>query len=140
MIKKITSNWRRRTAVKQKNVLKRKGPKSQKNSCQNKLVSADSGNFCRIIASRNSFKEPKFLLAETACGNSIRSRGLSIKYVCKNLGFFTPSPFVRKFTQPPLLRTLTHDPHPLPMRTYFMDAPTSVINALISNGTPSISR
>ena len=45
--------------------------------------------------------------------------------------FLTPSPpcphldliYTIKFTQPPLLRTLIHDPLPPPMRTYLMDAP-----------------
>ena len=43
-------------------------------------------------------------------------KGASIKYVHKSLGFFDPPPLYElaadstKFTQPPLFRTLFHDP------------------------------
>ena len=74
----------------------------------------------KCIGTSLSGKQPNF-----------QHQGASINDILKIFGFFTPPCqhleliCSMKFTQPPLLRPLFHEPSPPLMRTSYLDAPLS---------------
>ena len=86
------------------------------------------GQFLTRMAKKRESRECPVSGRRDARAISIFSKGPCTYTVCKIFVFFTPSPLVCIFTQPPLLSFLTASafgvpPSPLPVQTSYVHAP-----------------